>query len=281
MLRHDIFSIPLSRVLQNMGYWITTSSRFMTTFCNTRNRLVFSGSVIFEVSMTDSSIDMDLVKSKQFSFALVSKEKIFVGNSDSRIILIPNFEKLVLIENLKLSEKVIKKLSILKENIKPQDLISKISEMFRAEKVTVISKRNFYYFRELGYLRSDIRNIELYLSRIFCNMVDFSDEDIWKAKTVLYELFDNSLEHGSKFDKNKIIKVETLISNNGLHVIVSDQGEGFNISKVDLTFNHNKTTGRGIMMIKTLSDIFSIKDSGRTAGVFISREKSQYIPFIV
>ncbi|MCS7298882.1 MAG: ATP-binding protein [Spirochaetia bacterium] len=280
MYKTNVFSIPLSKVLKNMKYWITTTSDFKVTFRPSQNILVFSGSIVFDIKLDDDSIHLDLLRSKPFSFALVSKGKVYVGRSLGILDLFPNFDKLILIEDTKLSRILIKRISFISDTIKPQDLISSLTKILGPRNITVLSKRDFYYFQEVSFLRSDVKNVELYISRILDKMIDFSEEDFWRTKTVLYEVFDNSLEHGSKFSGNKVIKVETLISNNGLHVIVSDQGEGFNLSQVNISFSHDKPTGRGIMMIKTLSDMFMIKDKGRTTGVFINREKSQYIPFI-
>lgn len=281
MYRTNVFSIPLSRVLKNLKYWVTTTSDFKVTFRPSQNVLVFSGGIVFEIKLDDDSIHLDLTRSKPFSFALVSKGKVYIGRSLGNLNLLPNFDKMVLIDDTKLSRRSIKSMSFISNPMKPQDLIDLLTKILGPKGITVLSKRDFYYFQEVSFLRPDVKNVELYVSRILDKMTDFSEEDFWKTKTVLYEVFDNSLEHGSKFSTDKVIKVETLISNNGLHVIVSDQGEGFDLSQVNPSFSHDKPTGRGIMMIKTLSDMFMVKDKGRTTGIFINREKSLYVPFIV
>lgn len=276
----SLFLIPESRVLNRMNFWITTDTNFNVNFYETKNSLSFVGDVVFEIDLSKDYLSIDLVKSSFFSFVLFSRGSVIFGENAGNILLISDFDKIGIIQDLKLNRTIMSKI----EKIPPindcQIFMSVFKEVVGDKKLTIVSRKNFYFFHEVCFLPSRVSNIEKYLNFIFDKMVDFSDEDIWKSKTILYELFDNAVEHGSKFDESKMIKIETMINNNGLSIMLSDQGEGFDISKLDLNFDKEKTTGRGIAMVKKLSDIFSVQDRGRTTYVFVSRSNSQYIPFI-
>lgn len=275
-----LFLIPESRILNNMNFWITTDSSFSVNFYQTRNSLSFAGDVVFEIDLGNDYLSIDLVKSRFFSFIIFSRGKLGFGESSGNVLVFSNFDKIVIIEDLKLTKTLISKFERIPIIHDCQVFMSVLKEIVGNRKLTILSRKNFYFFHEVCFLPSRVSNIERYLNFIFEKMIDFSDEDIWKSKTILYELFDNAIEHGSKFDESKMIKIETMINNNGLSIVLSDQGEGFDISKLDLNFDKDKPTGRGIAMVKRLSDIFSVQDKGKTTYVFVSRSNSQYIPFI-
>lgn len=73
------------------------------------------------------------------------------------------------------------------------------------------------------------------------------------------EAVSNCMVHGNKLDKNKIVKIEVVISGNKIEVKFTDQGEGFNPQTVpDPTAPENilKDSGRGIHIMKSfLSDL--------------------------
>ena len=277
----NFFSLNTSDVLKKFNYWITTNSQFSVHFYKTKNLISFKGNIVFGADLLSSSIIMDLVNSKPFTWVLVSKDKVFFEKDKPDISIMSNFDKVILIENFKFSYKFKKYFLEIKDLENSQTLLEKLSEFTLGKKISIICKRKFYFFHEVIFIPARTQNIENYLSFIFKKTVDFSEDDIWRTKTILYELFDNALEHGSKFNENKIIRIETIISNNGINIIISDQGEGFNMSNIDFSLDKNKVTGRGIMMVKMLSDILLITDKGRTTNVFINRSNSQYIPFFV
>lgn len=275
----EIFSIPTSEVLKRFDYWITTNTTFTVNLHKAREKITFSSSINFEVDLNTSSLSIDLVNSSCFSFILISKEGLKFGEIKGRVALISRFDKLILIENFTFPKTFKRRFLLTCDTTNSQKLLVSMMNMVGNRGVTILSRRKFYSFHEVCFIPARGNNVESYVSLITGKMEDFSEEDIWRAQTILYEVFDNAIEHGSKFNENKMIKVETLISNNGLHAIVSDQGEGFELSDINLTLDQDKPTGRGIMMIKMLSDVFSVKDKGRTTSVFVARSNSQYIPF--
>lgn len=280
MKSNDIFVIPRSKVLNQLEYWITTKSEFYITFHRFQNSLSFSGNINFQICLTTSQINIDLPNSTTFSFILTSKDKIFFGQESKNVILASDFDRLILIENLRLSKKIINQIHQISEINDSQTILELFKEVYPKSKVTIVSRKRFYYLHEVCYLPARTVNIEKYIESIINKMTDFSEDDVWKTRTILYELFDNAIEHGSKFDENKIIRSEVMINNNGLYIVISDQGEGFDLSNINIDFNQENPTGRGIMMVKILSDMFWVKDRGKTIKVFLNRSNSQNIPFI-
>ncbi|MFN4245114.1 MAG: ATP-binding protein [Brevinematia bacterium] len=276
----NVFSINTSDILNRFNYWITTNSKFSANLSRSKEMVNFSGAIVFGIDLNTSSIVVDLVNSRQFSMVVISKDKIFFGERKHDVLITSNFDKVIFIEDFSLSEKFIKYVFEI-SNLDSQKLLEKLRDFTVDRKITVLCKRKFYSYHQVSFIPARVNNVESYLSLIFKNVVDFSEEDIWRAKVILYELFDNAIEHGSGFDENKMIKSEVMISNNGLNLTISDQGEGFDISNIDLSLDKDKTTGRGIMMVKMLSDVFCVKDKGKTTNVFISRSNSLYIPFFV
>jgi serine/threonine-protein kinase RsbW len=81
------------------------------------------------------------------------------------------------------------------------------------------------------------------------------------------ECISNAIIHGNKSDKNKLVHVELRIEDDQLNFTVKDEGEGFDSSSLaDPTEPENieKTGGRGIFLMKHLSDEVKFEDSGKT-----------------
>lgn len=72
----------------------------------------------------------------------------------------------------------------------------------------------------------------------------------------------NSIEHGNKNDRNKTVTIEMHFRKEELKVIVKDEGEGFDVTRLtDPTIKSNirKETGRGIHIIRTYCDNIEFK----------------------
>lgn len=80
------------------------------------------------------------------------------------------------------------------------------------------------------------------------------------------EAVNNAIQYGNRNDVTKQVIIRFLIRNNRLNVIISDEGHGFDYESLpDPTDPENieKLEGRGIFLMKSLSDslIFSNKGS--------------------
>ena len=81
---------------------------------------------------------------------------------------------------------------------------------------------------------------------------------------ILTEAINNAICHGNQLDKNKQIHFEVFSNKDNLKIIIIDEGEGFNPNALeDCTKEENllKESGRGIYIMKSLSDEFSFTPS--------------------
>ena len=116
---------------------------------------------------------------------------------------------------------------------------------------------------------SIIENIKIIESFIDNAREDFEiNDDIYGNIMIsVTECISNAIIHGNKSDKNKLLHVELRIEDDQLNFTVKDEGEGFDSSSLaDPTEPENieKTGGRGIFLMKHLSDEVKFEDSGKT-----------------
>ncbi|MFT4856701.1 MAG: serine/threonine-protein kinase RsbW [Planctomycetota bacterium] len=80
------------------------------------------------------------------------------------------------------------------------------------------------------------------------------------------ECISNAIIHGNQNNKEKLVHLELTVENNILRFIIEDEGKGFNQSELtDPTAPENieKTGGRGIFLIKHLSDDVKFEENGK------------------
>ncbi len=81
------------------------------------------------------------------------------------------------------------------------------------------------------------------------------------------ECINNAIIHGNKNDNSKLVHLELLIEGDKLNFKVQDEGEGFDSSALsDPTEPENieKIGGRGIFLMRHLSDEVRFEDGGKT-----------------
>ncbi len=80
------------------------------------------------------------------------------------------------------------------------------------------------------------------------------------------ECISNAIIHGNESNKNKLVHLELLIEDELLKFIIEDEGGGFNFhEQQDPTSPENieKPGGRGIFLIKHLTDDVKFEDGGK------------------
>jgi len=80
------------------------------------------------------------------------------------------------------------------------------------------------------------------------------------------EAVNNAIVHGNKEDKNKKVKLGLKQNKKSVRFIVEDEGMGFDHNTLPDPTNPNnleKVKGRGIFLIKSLSDKTTFKQGGR------------------
>jgi serine/threonine-protein kinase RsbW len=80
------------------------------------------------------------------------------------------------------------------------------------------------------------------------------------------ECVSNAIIHGNQSDKNKLVHLELTMENDLLKFTIEDEGRGYDASELkDPTAPENieKTGGRGIFLIKQLTDDVKFEDNGK------------------
>jgi serine/threonine-protein kinase RsbW len=87
------------------------------------------------------------------------------------------------------------------------------------------------------------------------------------------EAVNNAISHGNKLDISKKVEVKFLIENNKLTIITQDEGSGFDYENVpDPTSPENieNINGRGIFLMKHLSDGLTFRENGRISEMYFN-----------
>ena len=81
------------------------------------------------------------------------------------------------------------------------------------------------------------------------------------------ECISNAIIHGNQQDKNKLVHLELKMEDDQLKFIIEDEGAGFDMAELpDPTAPENieKVGGRGIFLIRHLSDGVKFENGGKT-----------------
>ncbi len=93
------------------------------------------------------------------------------------------------------------------------------------------------------------------------NRYNIPTDQYYNILIAVSEAVNNAMTHGNKMDPTKSILFELFANPHELEIIVQDQGSGFDPSSIDdCTEESNlyKESGRGIFIMKSLSDNFEI-----------------------
>lgn len=120
---------------------------------------------------------------------------------------------------------------------------------------------------KLLVIKSDISELEKvknFIVEIF-KEYDLAQKYFNKIYVCVSEAVVNSIKHGNKNDENKTVSIGIDCDLKEINVLIEDEGEGFDIKKVkDPTLRENikNESGRGIFIIKNLSDKLEYNDKG-------------------
>lgn len=79
------------------------------------------------------------------------------------------------------------------------------------------------------------------------------------------EAVNNAILYGNKLDSTKLVLFEICMLAKRLYVVVKDEGDGFDYSNIPdptIPTNLKKDAGRGLYLMKTLSDDLIFKENG-------------------
>jgi len=95
------------------------------------------------------------------------------------------------------------------------------------------------------------------------------DDDIYGNIMIsVTECVSNAIQHGNRQDKQKSVHLELIMKDDLLQFIITDEGEGFdqdNLQDPTAPENIEKPGGRGIFLIKHLTDEFKLDNGGTKA----------------
>lgn len=102
-----------------------------------------------------------------------------------------------------------------------------------------------------------------------------SDDETSNLMLLVSEAVTNAIEHGNRLDPEKKAELTIEISPETITVTVTDEGEGFDPGEeTDNPLSEENLLnegGRGIFLLKELSDELSFSDGGRTTKFVIRR----------
>ncbi|MBN2285553.1 MAG: ATP-binding protein [Tissierellales bacterium] len=107
------------------------------------------------------------------------------------------------------------------------------------------------FISNINVAQSVIKDI---LERINGNL---DEDNLFDLRLILNELICNSIIHGNLNIEDKLVSLVLLIDSETIEISVSDEGEGIG-SVPDYIKNEMKNHGRGLVIVKGLSDDFNI-----------------------
>lgn len=118
---------------------------------------------------------------------------------------------------------------------------------------------------EIPSLSENIRIVESFIDNVKDKF--HIDDDIYgNIMVAVTEAVNNAINHGNQGDKNKNVRLSVVCEENLMRFLIEDEGKGFEYETLpDPTEpeNLNKLSGRGIFLMKHLSDEVKFFDEGR------------------
>lgn len=118
---------------------------------------------------------------------------------------------------------------------------------------------------EIPSLTENIRIVESFIDNVK-DKFNINDDIYGNIMVAVTEAVNNAIRHGNDCDKNKNVKLSVECEENLLRFIIEDQGKGFDHESLpDPTAPENldKLSGRGIFLMKHLSDEVKFHNEGR------------------
>lgn len=110
---------------------------------------------------------------------------------------------------------------------------------------------------------------------------EYSMRDVFAMRLSLEEAITNAIKHGNANDMAKKVAVIATVSDEKLHVQVTDEGDGFDPGDVpDPTDDDfiDRPCGRGLMLMRAYLDSVEYSNGGRT--ITMIRERNSVLPIV-
>jgi serine/threonine-protein kinase RsbW len=105
------------------------------------------------------------------------------------------------------------------------------------------------------------------------------EDDIYgNIMVAVTESVNNAIRHGNKFDKDKNVYLSLYVEDNKLRFQIEDEGTGFNPEQLEdptAPENLENPGGRGIFLMRNLSDEVNFSNDGRSVELVFYIQQSQ------
>lgn len=118
----------------------------------------------------------------------------------------------------------------------------------------------------------NINQVEALIDKI-SELKGVNEDSYGNMLIAVTEAVNNAVIHGNCFQKNLMVDVVVTDFPNKICFTIHDRGQGFDFNNLpDPTAPENieKENGRGIFLIKNLSDELEFEDGGRTAKIYFN-----------
>jgi len=127
-------------------------------------------------------------------------------------------------------------------------------------------------------IKNDVLELERVGQQILQDVTSggFSEEEVFAIHLALEEVLVNALKHGNKNSPDKKIAIEYDITDDKFEITVTDQGDGFEPERIpDPRDDENlcKTSGRGMLLIRSYMDKVEYNDKGNSVMLVKNRTK--------
>lgn len=125
------------------------------------------------------------------------------------------------------------------------------------------------YHLELPSALEEITKVEQLVDTLKEDL-DFSDEIYGNMIVSITEAVNNAIMHGNRKDASKKVHIRLATDANHLIFIIEDEGPGFDYNNLpDPTAPENleKPTGRGVFLMKNLSDLVIFNEEGNQVEI--------------
>lgn len=119
---------------------------------------------------------------------------------------------------------------------------------------------SFVYY---GSISSDLKLIEDFTNKVLKRIGNIIKDKnlIFDIKLILNELIINGVFHGNKCIDSKYIDLSLEVKDNQIIIKVQDEGEGINYDFTDYNPLDLQCGGRGLIIVKGLSDQLIVEDN--------------------
>lgn len=103
----------------------------------------------------------------------------------------------------------------------------------------------------------------------------YAPRDVFGVRLALEEAIVNAIKHGNRMDPEKFVRINWIVDEAHVRVVIEDQGTGFDVTDLpDPTDDDNldKPGGRGIMLMRSFMSVVEYNDSGN----ILTMEKKRY-----